>query len=225
MRVLDLCAGLGGLSAAFRDRGHEVRTLDYLPKFSCTYTMDVREFAKDPQAVLGDWKPDFILDGTPCEAFSVASMGHHWTGGSRAYIPKTEGAKLGVELVQAGLEAIAKLQPSFWIIENPRGVLRKLPVMDGLRRVSVWYCRYGDNRAKPTDLWGVFPPSWAPRPPCSNGNPDHEAAPRGAKTGTQGRKRSADRALAPYELSLDLCLAAEGETPRGRSLESFEVAA
>jgi hypothetical protein len=69
------------------------------------------------------------------------------------------------------------------------------------------------------------PPGWAPRPPCRNGNPDHEAAPRGAKTGTQGRSGAADRALAPYQLSLDLCVAAEGGLPTGRSLASFEVVA
>lgn len=33
MRVLDLFSGLGGWSAAFRDRGHEVITLDIEPKF------------------------------------------------------------------------------------------------------------------------------------------------------------------------------------------------
>lgn len=225
MNVLDLCAGKGGLSAAFRDRGHDVRTLDFDPQFGCTYTMDVREFAKDPRAVLGDWTPDVILDGTPCEAFSVASIGHHWTGGARAYIPKTDGARLGLELVAAGLEAIAKLKPRVWVIENPRGVLRKLPVMEGLRRVTVWYCRYGDHRAKPTDLWGGFPETWAPRAPCWNGNDDHEAAPRGAKTGTQGLKGAPARALAPYALGLDLCIAAEGGSAPGRSLASFEVAA
>ena len=29
-----------------------------------------------------------------------------------------------------------------WYIENPRGKLK----------TTVWYCKYGDTRAKPTDL-------------------------------------------------------------------------
>ena len=53
-------------------------------------------------------------------------------------------------------------------------------------RRTVWMCRLGLDRAKPTDLWGVFPPGLVLPPECKNGNPDHIAAPRGSRTGTQG---------------------------------------
>ena len=74
-------------------------------------------------------------------------------------------------------------------MENPRGVLRKLDVVKGLPKHTVWYCTYGDDRAKPTDIWtnDLF---WTPRPVCKNGNKDchHVPAPRGSRTGRQGRK-------------------------------------
>ncbi len=66
-------------------------------------------------------------------------------------------------------------------------------------------CKYGDNRAKPTDIW-TNSTSWVPRKVCHNGNPDchHERAPRGSKTGTQGRKDSYNRSKIPHELCLEI---------------------
>ena len=46
----------------------------------------------------------------------------------------------------------------------------------------------------------------APRPQCKNGNPNchHQPAPRGSKTGTQGRKGSYERSIIPEELCLEV---------------------
>ena len=59
---------------------------------------------------------------------------------------------------------------------------------------------YGDNAAKPTDIWTNAP--WIPRPVCKNGNPDchHERAPRGSRTGTQGLKGNYERSVVPEQL-------------------------
>ncbi len=71
--------------------------------------------------------------------------------------------------------------------------------MQGLPRYTVTYCQYGDKRMKPTDIWTNHPdPQF--KPPRHNGDPCHESAPRGAKTGTQGIKGSKDRARIPYDL-------------------------
>lgn len=120
----------------------------------------------------------------PCTGFSVASLGHHWTGGKNAYIPRTDTARLGIKLAQKTLDLIRELNPTYWYIENPRGLLRKMPFMQGLDRCTVTYCQYGDTRMKPTDIW-TNNYNWTPIPACKNGAPCHEAAPRGSKTGTQ----------------------------------------
>jgi hypothetical protein len=211
MRVLDLFAGLGGGSAAFRERGHRVVTLDVEERFGCDITADLLTVTADQLAEYGPF--EFIWASPPCEAFSVASIGHHWTGGKGAYLPKTGHAVTSQELVAHTIRLIASLSPRAWVMENPRGVLRKLPCVAGIPRVSVCYCRYGDTRMKPTDLWGHFPDRWTPRPMCHNGNPDHEAAPRGAKTGTQGIIGADWRAIVPYALSLELCEATEAMLP------------
>ena len=92
--------------------------------------------------------------------------------------------------------------------------MRKMGALRGLERRTVTYCQYGEPRMKPTDLWGGFPPGLEFRR-CRNGDPCHEAAPRGAKTGTQGIKGAALRAEIPYRLSLEACLAAEAALVSG----------
>ena len=51
----------------------------------------------------------------PCTGFSVAALGHHWTGGKNAYIPKTETAKLGIVLAKKCLEII-----EYYLRLNPK---------------------------------------------------------------------------------------------------------
>lgn len=77
--------------------------------------------------------------------------------------------------------------------------MRKMDFMYGLERYTVTYCQYGDDRMKPTDIWTNHPdPRF--KPMCKNGDPCHTAAPRGAKTGTQGRSGSVERSRIPDEL-------------------------
>lgn len=197
MKILDLFAGRGGAlrRKLVEARGHEYVTVDFDSRFENSIVADILELTAQR---LGYF--DFIWASPPCEAFSVASIGHHWTGGSRQYVPKTEHAAYSQALVIATVKLILDIYPrKGFLIENPRGVLRKLPPVCNLPRHTVSYCRYGDTRMKPTDLWGSVP-GWEPRPMCKNGNPDHEAAPRGAKTGTQGLADAADRAIVPWAL-------------------------
>ena len=89
--------------------------------------------------------------------------------------------------------------------------------MLGIPKTTVWYCTYGDTRAKPTDIfsnniYNLFNPyGWKPRPACFNGNTKchHEAAPRGSKTGTQGLKDNYTRSKIPKELCIEIIKATE----------------
>lgn len=148
---------------------------------------------------------DMLWASPPCEGFSVASIGANWTGGAKGYIPKSESALRSIELAQHAIRLINEIRPTWWFIENPRGLLRKMAFMQDFTRYTVWYCQYGDTRAKPTDIWtnAVW---WTPRTVCRNNNPNchHERAPRGAKTGTQGINGYKDRSRIPPALFEDI---------------------
>ena len=113
-----------------------------------------------------------------------------------------------------------------YYIENPRGYLRKMPFMKGLDRTTITYCSYssGDEpkRMKPTDIWSnniydLFNENgWRPRPKCFNGNIkcDHEAAPAGSKTGTQGLKDNYERSKIPELLCNEILKASIYENTR-----------
>ena len=195
MNVLELFAGSRSVGKQAEKLGMNVFSSDLIEFEGINYPVSILDFdvSKVP------FQPDIIWASPPCTSFSVASIGHHWTGGKGAYIPKTDGARLGLELVKKTIEIINHFQPTYWFMENPRGVLRKLPVVQGLKKNTVTYCQYGDERMKPTDIW-TNSDVWIPRPMCKNGDPCHVAAPRGSKTGTQGRSNAYERSKIPDEL-------------------------
>lgn len=197
--MLELFAGSKSIGKQAEKLGMNVYSSDINDFEGIDYVVNILEFdvTKVP------FKPDIIWASPPCTSFSVASIGHHWTGGKGAYIPKTDGARLGLELVKKTIEIIEYFQPTFWFMENPRGVLRKLPVVQGLPRKTVTYCQYGDERMKPTDIW-TNSIIWEPRPMCKNGDPCHVSAPRGSRTGTQGRSNAYERSKIPDELCFEV---------------------
>ena len=84
--------------------------------------------------------------------------------------------------------------------------LRKLPVTNFFEiRHTVTYCKYGDTRMKPTDIW-TNSDKWVPRKACKNGDSCHESAPRGSKTGTQGLKGAYERSKIPKELCNEILI-------------------
>jgi hypothetical protein len=206
LRVLDLFSGLNGWGDPFRDAGHEVFAVDVDRKFSADAYLDIGDVAAVLEAL--PWRPDVIFASPPCNSFSTGSMGKMWAYGSHPSPKRSERypdghpiAIEGMRLVLATLRLTTALQPRYWVIENPRGRLRSLDLLAGIPRHTVWYCRLGLDRAKPTDLWGIFPPGLELPPECKNGNPDHIASPRGSRTGTQGGVTTEEAGRIPRELA------------------------
>jgi len=197
MNILELFAGSCSFSNVAKELGHSTFTSDIQQYGKIDYVCDIMDF--DVNKV--PFEPTIVWCSPPCTFFSVCSIGHHW---NKDHTPKTENAKLGMAIVKKTVEILDQFPSAKWYIENPRGKLRKLGLIGGWMR-TVCYCKYGDSRMKPTDVWtNDF--NWVPRPMCFNGNKDchHQSAPRGSSTGTQGLKGSYERSKVPRELCLEI---------------------
>ena len=199
MKVLELFAGSRSVGKVANQLGWEVFSSDFEAFEGIDYQIDILKFdvSKVP------FKPDIIWASPPCTGFSVAAIGRNWEKTETDAIPKTDTARLGIELVKKTIEIIDHFQPQYFFIENPRGMLRKLEIVQRFKRQGVTYCQYGDDRMKPTDIW-TNSNKWIPRPMCKNGDSCHISAPRGSSTGTQGLANAYERSKIPKELCLEI---------------------
>jgi hypothetical protein len=215
MKVLEMFAGTRSIGKAFEAAGHEVYSVEWDEKHA-----DIDWYADIGKITAADiigrfGKPDVIWASPDCTSYSIAAISHHRTrepDGNLA--PKSEYAKFCDEVNENMLRLIRELDPKYYFIENPRGGMRKMSWIQGLPRYTLTYCQYyrrsdypeltdeevvNMRRMKPTDIWTNHPnPQF--KPMCKNGMPCHVAAPRGAKTGTQGLKGSVERSKIPQEL-------------------------
>lgn len=207
MKILELFSGTECISEAFRRRGHEAFTIDKDSRFNSSWHIDIANVtAEDILQRFG--KPDVIWAAFDCTTFSVAAIYHHRRQNplTKSLDPITDYARYCDMVDQHVLKLIEELDPKLWFIENPRGALRKMEWMQPYNRYTTTYCQYGDKRMKPTDFWSNIDPEL--KPPCRNGDPCHEAAPRGSKSGTQALKGSKERSQYPDALCehiVDIC--------------------
>ena len=201
MKVLELFSGTGVLSAAFRERGHRTLRVDWHRKECKPDIWRDIGCLEASEIVKRFGHPDVIWASPDCTTYSVAAIAHHRDG----IKPKTLYAENCDRTNAHVCDLIRELKPRVWFVENPRGMLRKMPFIlklledTGGRMHTVTYCQYGERRQKPTDIFTNHPnPQF--RPPCRRGDKCHDAAPRGSKTGTQGLRGKLERAKLPDEL-------------------------
>lgn len=173
MRMLDLCSGLGGASAAMVERGWDVLRVDIDPAMPSDVCADILEW-NPPEC---HW--DLVWCSPPCEQFSRWSM--PWN--------RNFGVAPSMTLAERVAEILDTIDRRWWVVENVKGSINWLTPLFG-----EWKHRYG-----PMFLWGEFP--------------DLRCESKGWKQRYSGRQR-AQRAMVPYELSLELCLACEREAER-----------
>lgn len=197
MKVLELFCGTKSISNAFKEKGHEVFTIDWEKDFKPDLVADIGALNVNDILKLCGSAPDIIWASPDCTSYSIAAISHHREKEADGNLkPKSDYAKFCDKVNQHVLDLIKELKPKYWFIENPRGALRKMRFMKGLPRYTVTYCQYGDKRMKPTDIWTNHPqPDF--KPMCKNGDTCHEKAPRGSRTGTQGIQGSKDRSRIP----------------------------
>lgn len=134
--MLDLCCGLKGASAAMRERGWDVISVDIDERFDPTIVADVRLWPYSGP------RPDLVWASPPCTEFSRESM--PWT---------RRGITPDMSIVQACIDIARKSDARFWLIENTRGAIKWFRPLLG---EPVY-------RMNPQFLWGVPPVAFQPR--------------------------------------------------------------
>lgn len=209
MKVLELFSGTRSIGRAFEARGHEVLSVDYCDELEAHSHADIGCFGVSDALELCGGAPDVIWASPDCTTYSVAALGTHRRKDPATgwCMPVTDYAKVCDAVNQHLMRLIAELGPACWFVENPRGGMRRAPWMEGLPRYTVTYCQYGESYMKPTDIWTNHPdPRF--RPPCKNGDPCHESAPRGSKSGLQRVEGKVARGVIPAALCehvVDIC--------------------
>jgi hypothetical protein len=208
MVVLDLFCGTKSIANAFEARGHTVYTVDWNKQFEPSLAVDIGTLTAEDIIKLCGGIPDIIWASPDCTTYSVSAISKHRTKEADGNLkPISDYAKRCDEINKHLIELIRELKPKYFFIENPRGGFRKMNFIKDFPRYTVTYCKYGDKRMKPTDIWTNHPdPKFIP--PCKNGDSCHEAAPRGARTGTQSLKNKIEKARIPKLLCehiVDIC--------------------
>jgi hypothetical protein len=209
VKVLELFAGSRSIGKEAEKLGYEVFSVDWQKFEGIDLSIDIEDLTLDMLPFI----PDIGWASPECTTYTIAACSTHRTD---SIIPKSDYA-IKCDNVNKNVmklfKKIEEINSNFiYYVENPRGMMRKMPFMfDHPIRHTVWYCQYGDNRAKPTDIW-TNNAGWIPRPECHNFRNGiihchHEAAPRGSRTGTQGKKDAYERSKIPQELCNEILTA------------------
>ena len=198
-KLLELFAGSRSVGHVAERLGFDVFSVDVQPFDRVDLVKDIQDISRRDIP----FTPDVIWASPPCTTYSLAAISHH----RRGIIPVSKDAEIADRLLQKTIDIFGWFLNAQFFMENPVGMMRKMPQVKSIDRRSVTYCSYGDTRMKPTDIWtnnakSLFQKGWQPRPRCRNGNRKchHEPAPRGAKTGTQGLKNAYERGKVPEAL-------------------------
>jgi hypothetical protein len=200
MKTVELFSGTQSFSKVMKKHGHETFCVDNNTEFDNDLTTDLLTIPKHGLLFKKIKEADIVWMSPPCTTFSLASGNTHWTADRQ---PKTNKARIGKALLE-NCEAIAELcerEGKIFFIENPNG--RAVWFLPDKWLKRVWYCQYGDTRAKPTNIWTNLDIDFKTCRRYKKGEPKHchhEAAPRGSKTGTQGLKGNMERSIIPEEL-------------------------
>ena len=154
--LLELFSGTGSIGNVFRAAGWTITSVDMDINFRPDICCSVLDLTPDMIAT----EPDVIWASPPCTHYSRAR--------TTAKTPRDlDGSD---RLVKKVFEIIGWYN-CFYFIENPLGMMRSRPMMNGIPRRTVDYCQYADDRfpryyRKRTDIWTNS--DWHPYRPLCN---------------------------------------------------------
>lgn len=158
LRLLELFSGTGSVGKPWREKGHEVISVDMDGRYHPTFQEDILSWSYCKCEV-----PDVIWASPPCDQYARCR--------TRAKTPRN--FALADSLVAKALEIIQyfqKLNPDLiWFLENGDSTLlwQRDVAKDLTKYVAVDYCQYGGpGYRKRTRIAHSDNIQWTPRPLC-----------------------------------------------------------
>jgi len=152
---LELFSGTKSWGKVASKHGMDVISVDIEEKYRPTIVADILELDYKKLPV-----PDLITASPPCNSFSTLAR----AGRMRDWYtlePMHPNAVLGNKLLKKTIEIIRYFQKKnpklLFVIENPRAMMARMPVINRIPRQTTEYCLYGEKWRKPTDMWHNFP--------------------------------------------------------------------
>lgn len=152
--LLELFCGTGSVGQVAKEMGWEVISVDINPRWKPDICIDICEL--DADAINEKYgKIDVIWASPDCSQYSQILNGYP------KYKRKLQESN---RVVEHTLALIAKLNPTYWFMENPAtGLLKEQDFMKNIQWKDCCYCRYNKGRAfrKHTRIWGSGVSKWA----------------------------------------------------------------
>lgn len=156
--ALELFAGTRSVGKILEKNGFKVISLDIFDEYHPTIVADILEWNgyKDPNFP----QIDFFWASPPCNSFSrlaVAAKTRDWY----SLKPLHPNAILGEKILYRTLdilEYLLKKNPKMlFVIENPHGMIWRMPIINRFEKEITHYCLYGFQWRKPTDFFNNYP--------------------------------------------------------------------
>ena len=164
--MLELFSGSGKISRSFQRAGYKTTTVD-VRKRKGVCEPDIR--ADIGQITIHDLPSnefDVVWVGLPCDIWSYAAKGHHWTTEN---LPKTKKCLDHIDLLHHTLSLLEQINTRYLFLENPRGHLRNYEYFQqwmkrrGIITYTVTLSSYGFPTTKPTNIFTNLD-NWIVRP-------------------------------------------------------------
>lgn len=156
MRALELFSGTQSVGKILKKNGFEVISLDIFDEYKPTIVADILtwEGYKDLPKI------DFFWASPPCNSFSrlaVAAKTRDWYSLKPLHQNAIQGTNILYKTLDI-LEYLLKKNPQMlFVIENPHGMMWRMPIINRFEREITQYCLYGFKWKKPTDFFNNFP--------------------------------------------------------------------
>lgn len=207
--IIDMFSGTGSATKPFRNhQDYHVTDIELNPdnRFN-TDRIDFEQNILDIKPNDLPEQPRFVWASPPCTTFSVARCWDYWnTKRNGMPLPAKQKTLKHIQLVYHTLYLINKLDPDYWILENPRGYLRRIMPQkpgDTPDWKLVTYCQYGHHLRKPTTLYGNIPETFTAKT-CKPGALCHSNEERGMGSGDNHVRDPVKRSKIPETLAQEI---------------------